>query len=41
MIAWLKCKLFGHLRGKRVSETHVACPRCKVPWLRKPQKAKA
>lgn len=37
MIARLVCWLKGHKRGKRVSETHVACPRCNTPWERKKQ----
>lgn len=41
MIARLLCKILGHKRGKRVSDTHVACPRCKTPWERKKQPAKA
>lgn len=25
----LHCRLTGHRRGKRISTTHVRCPRCK------------
>lgn len=28
MITRLLCRLLGHRRGKRVSTTHVRCPRC-------------
>lgn len=44
MIARLKCLLFGHLRGKRLTEVtttstvpvnHFRCPRCSATWTRK------
>lgn len=28
MIAKLICRFLGHRRGKRISPTHVKCPRC-------------
>lgn len=47
MIAWIKCRFAGHLRGKRdkalTSQTEVVyrCPRCTATWSRKVAKAKA
>lgn len=47
MFAKLKCRLFGHLRGKRVvngcnQEYKVyACPRCGAQWQRKVSRAPA
>ena len=40
MIARLICHLLGHRRGKRISPTHVRCPRCKTVRERK-EKTKA
>ena len=34
LLAAAQCKLFGHRRGKRVSPTHVKCPRCGAEWER-------
>lgn len=28
MIPKLLCRLLGHRRGRRISPTHVKCPRC-------------
>lgn len=49
MIGWLKCKLFGHKRGRRIEGStalHKAlehqvfeCPRCKTTWIRKVRRA--
>ena len=42
MIGWLKCKLWGHKRGKFVSQTAThktfSCPRCghKTIYKKKP-----
>lgn len=41
MIAWLKCKFAGHLRGKldkaltTQTEKVFRCPRCRSTWTRK------
>ena len=40
IINGLRCWLLGHRRGKRISPTHVECPRCSAQWERK-GKAKA
>lgn len=45
MIAWLKCKFAGHLRGKldktltTQAEKVYRCPRCSSTWSRKVAKA--
>ncbi len=38
MIKRIWCFFTGHKRGKRVSTTHVECPRCTATWERKEQK---
>lgn len=38
---WLRCRLFGHLRGKATGQIlpgnmkEYACPRCSATWQRK------